>query len=165
MMFNLFDRFKKEVDQNIYSPIEGKCIDITKVKDEVFSKKMMGDGIAIVPKDNIVYSPCDGELTMLFPTKHAFGIMMSNGVEVLVHIGMDTVNLNGVGFKSYKNKGDKVKHGDKIIEFDHKYLSNNDLDTTVMAIITNTNNHKFDKIGIDKEVSKEDKVLVLENTE
>ena len=164
-MFNLFDRFKKEVDSNIYSPVEGKCIDISNVRDDVFSKKMMGDGVAIIPKDNIVYSPCDGELTMLFPTKHAFGIIMNDGVEVLVHIGMDTVDLNGFGFKSYKNKGDKVKHGDKIIEFDDKYLSNNVLDMTVMAIITNTNNLKFDKIGIDKEVSKEDKVLVLEDTE
>ena len=164
-MFSLFDRFKKEVDSNIYSPVEGKCIDISNVRDDVFSKKMMGDGIAIIPKENIVYSPCDGELTMLFPTKHAFGIIMNDGVEVLVHIGMDTVNLNGVGFKSYKNKGDKVKRGDKIIQFDGKYLSNKDLDMTVMVIITNTNNHKLNKIGMDKEVNKEDKVLVLEDTE
>lgn len=164
-MFNLFDRFKKEVDSNIYSPVEGKCIDISNVRDDVFSKKMMGDGIAIIPKDNIVYSPCDGELTMLFPTKHAFGIIMNDGVEILVHIGMDTVNLNGVGFKSYKNKGDKVKHGDKIIKFDDKYLSNKDLDMTVMVVITNDNNYDFEKIAIDNEVSKEDKVLVLEDTE
>ena len=102
---------------------------------------------------------------MVFPTKHAFGITTNNGVEVLIHIGMDTVNLNGVGFKSYKNKGDKVKHGDKIIEFDDNYLSREDLDMTTMVIITNTNNHKFDKIGIDKEVNKEVKVLVLEDTE
>lgn len=164
-MFSLFDRFKKEIDQNIFSPVEGKCIDILNVKDEVFSKKMMGDGIAVTPKDNVVYSPCDGEITMVFPTKHAFGITTNNGVEVLIHIGMDTVNLNGVGFKSYKNKGDKVKHGDKIIEFDDNYLSREDLDMTTMVIITNTNNHKFDKIGIDKEVNKEVKVLVLEDTE
>ena len=164
-MFSLFDRFKKEVDSNIYSPVEGKCIDISNVRDDVFSKKMMGDGIAIIPKENIAYSPCDGELTMLFPTKHAFGITMNDGVEVLVHIGMDTVNLNGVGFKSFKNKGDKVKHGDKIIEFDENYLSREDLDMTTMVIITNTNNHKFDKIGIDKEVNKEVKVLVIEDTE
>ena len=164
-MFSLFDRFKKEIDQNIFSPVEGKCIDISNVKDEVFSKKMMGDGIAVIPKDSVIYSPCDGEITMVFPTKHAFGITMNDGVEVLVHIGMDTVNLNGVGFKSFKNKGDKVKHGDKIIEFDENYLSREDLDMTTMVIITNTNNHKFDKIGIDKEVNKEVKVLVIEDTE
>ena len=164
-MFSLFDRFKKEIDQNIFSPVEGTCIDILNVKDEVFSKKMMGDGIAVTPKDNVVYSPCDGEITMVFPTKHAFGITTNNGVEVLIHIGMDTVNLNGVGFKSCKNKGDKVKHGDKIIEFDDNYLSREDLDMTTMVIITNTNNHKFDKIGIDKEVNKEVKVLVLEDME
>lgn len=164
-MFSLFDRFKKEVDQSVYSPIEGMCVDISNVKDEVFSKMMMGDGIGVIPKDNVVYSPCDGELTMVFPTKHAFGITMNDGVEVLVHIGMDTVNLNGVGFKSFKNKGDKVKHGDKIIEFDENYLSREDLDMTTMVIITNTNNHKFDKIGIDKEVNKEVKVLVIEDTE
>lgn len=163
-MFSLFDRFKKEIDQNIFSPVEGKCIDISNVKDEVFSKKMMGDGIAVIPKDSVIYSPCDGEITMVFPTKHAFGITMNDGVEVLVHIGMDTVNLNGVGFKSFKNKGYKVKHGDKIIEFDENYLSR-EVDMTTMVIITNTNNHKFDKIGIDKEVNKEVKVLVIEDTE
>jgi sugar PTS system EIIA component len=157
--------FKKTNDNKIYAPIKGKCIDISNVNDEVFSKKMMGDGVAIIPTDNIVHSPCEGEIVMVFPTKHAFGITMNNGVEVLIHIGMDTVNLNGLGFKAFKNKGDKVKHGDKIIEFDSNYLSNKDLDMTVMVIITNNNDHKFDKLGIDKEVSKEDKILVLEDTE
>lgn len=164
-MLRLFDRFKKVADQNIYSPVEGKCIDIVDVNDDVFSGKMMGDGVAVVPKVNVVCSPCDGELTMVFPTKHAFGITMNNGVEVLVHIGIDTVNLNGVGFKSFKNKGDKVKHGEKIIEFDDKYLSREDLDTTVMLIITSSNDCKFDKICIDKDVNTFDKVLMLEDME
>ena len=164
-MLRLFDRFKKVTDQNIYSPVEGKCIDIVEVNDDVFSGKMMGDGVAVVPKVNVVCSPCDGELTMVFPTKHAFGITMNNGVEVLVHIGIDTVNLNGVGFKSFKNKGDKVKHGEKIIEFDDKYLSKEDLDTTVMLIITSSNDCKFDKICIGKEVNTFDRVLVLEDME
>ncbi len=164
-MFSLFDRFKKVVDQNIYSPVEGKCIDIVGVNDDVFSGKMMGDGVAVVPKTNVICSPCDGELTMVFPTKHAFGVTMSNGVDVLVHIGIDTVNLNGVGFKAFKSAGNKVKHGEKIIEFDNSYLSKEDLDTTTMVIITNNNNHMFDKIGIEKEVNTFDKVLVLEDTE
>lgn len=164
-MLRLFDKFKKVADQNIYSPVEGKCIDIVEVNDDVFSGKMMGDGVAVVPKVNVVCSPCDGELTMVFPTKHAFGITMNSGVEVLVHIGIDTVNLNGVGFKSFKNKGDKVKHGEKIIEFDDKYLSREDLDTTVMLIITSSNDCKFDKICIDKDVNTFDKVLVLEDME
>ncbi len=164
-MLRLFDRFKKVPDQNIYSPVEGKCIDIVEVNDDVFSEKMMGDGVAVVPKANVVYSPCDGELTMVFPTKHAFGITMNNGVEVLVHIGIDTVNLNGVGFKSFKNKGDKIKHGEKIIEFDDKYLFKKDLDTTVMLIITSSNGCNFNKICIDKEVNTFDKVLVLEDME
>ena len=148
-MLRLFDRFKKVADQNIYSPVEGKCIDIVEVNDDVFSGKMMGDGVAVVPKVNVVCSPCDGELTMVFPTKHAFGITMNNGVEV----------------KSFKNKGDKVKHGAKIIEFDDKYLSKEDLDTTVMLIITSSNDCKFDKICIGKEVNTFDKVLVLEDME
>ena len=107
-MFSLFDRFKKVLDQSIYSPVEGKCLDIVDVNDDVFSGKMMGDGVAVVPKTNVVCSPSDGELTMVFPTKHAFGVTMSNGVDVLVHIGIDTVNLNGVGFKAFKKMGDKV---------------------------------------------------------
>ncbi len=157
--------FKKTNDNKIYAPVKGKCIDISDVNDEVFSKKMMGDGAAITPIDNIVYSPCEGEITMVFPTKHAFGITMDNGVEVLIHIGIDTVNLNGLGFKTFKNKGDKVKHGDKVIEFDSSYLSNKDLDMTAMVIIANNNGYKFNKLGIEEEVTKEDKVLVLEDME
>ncbi len=164
-MFSLFNKLKKEIDLNIYSPIEGKCIDISDTKDEVFSQKMMGDGVAVIPKGNVVYAPCDGELTMIFPTKHAFGITMSNGVEILIHIGVDTVDLNGKGFKSFMVKGDKVKHGEKIVEFDEAYLSKEDLDMTVMTIIANNNSCKFSKIKLNKEVSKMDKVLILEKTE
>ena len=162
-MFNFFK--KKNDNKKIAAYAKGKFIPITDVPDPIFSEKMMGDGVAVVPKVNVVCSPCDGELTMVFPTKHAFGITMKNGVEVLVHIGIDTVNLNGVGFKSFKNKGDKVKHGAKIIEFDDKYLSKEDLDTTVMLIITSSNDCKFDKICIGKEVNTFDKVLVLEDME
>lgn len=108
--------FKKE--KELLSPISGKAIDLKEVPDEVFAGKMAGDGIAIVPTGNIAVAPADGELTMLFGTKHAYGMTLADGVEVLVHIGIDTVVLKGEGFEALAKQGDRVKKGTPIIRFD-----------------------------------------------
>lgn len=103
---------------SITAPVEGKIISITDVPDEVFSQKYMGDGFAIEPLKGEVVSPVDGEITSFFPTKHAFGITADNGLEVLVHFGLDTVNLKGEGFEALKNQGDKVAAGEIILKAD-----------------------------------------------
>jgi PTS system D-glucosamine-specific IIC component len=92
-------------------PIEGEVISITETPDQVFSSKMVGDGLAIIPKDNIVYSPVNGTIAQLFPTKHAIGIIDENGIELLIHVGIDTVELKGQGFEAFVEKGDTVKRG------------------------------------------------------
>ena len=132
-MFNIFKK-KKYVD--IYSPINGRLLKIEDVPDPVFSQKMVGDGVALEPKEGIVYSPVNGTIIQLFPTKHALGIKTEEGLEVLIHIGMDTVEMKGNGFESFVSEGEKVKIGDKLIKFDME-LVKKEHPLTSPIIITN----------------------------
>lgn len=150
----MFEFFKNKNTDSLASPCSGKCIDITEVNDATFADKLMGDGVAITPSDNKICSVCNGTIAMIFPTKHAFGLTTKDGLEILIHIGVDTVNLNGEGFKCYKSVGDKVKVGETIIEFDAKYLSDKNLDMTTMIILTKTEDKQFEKIAVGKEVTK-----------
>ncbi|AIS51653.1 glucose-specific phosphotransferase enzyme IIA component Crr [Thermoanaerobacter kivui] len=132
-MFNIFKK-KKYVD--IYSPINGRLLKIEDVPDPVFSQKMVGDGVALEPTEGIVYSPVNGTLIQLFPTKHALGIKTEEGLEILIHIGMDTVEMKGNGFESFVSEGEKVKVGDKLIKFDME-LVKKEHPLTSPIIITN----------------------------
>ncbi len=106
----------------IYAPVAGEIVDLSSVPDEVFSAKMAGEGIAIKPSENIFRSPIDGVITKIFPTNHAF-VVSKNGLEVIVHIGVDTVTLNGEGFSRLANEGTSVKTGDPIIQVDLPLVS------------------------------------------
>ena len=101
----------------------------------------MGKGVAVIPDSNTVVSPVDGEITCMFQTKHAIGITTKNGVEILIHIGIDTVRLEGKYFENYIEQGQKVKAGDKLVEFDRENIEKEGLDTIVMLIITNSPNY------------------------
>ncbi|UZW16133.1 PTS glucose transporter subunit IIA [Clostridium pasteurianum] len=130
-MFNLFKEklgIKKE-DKNVNTsktvandeflvPISGELINLDEVKDEVFSQRMMGDGFAIDPEDGHVFSPVDGTVTSVFPTKHAISIKSNAGIEILIHFGLDTVELKGEGFKLYIEEEAAVKAGDLLLEVD-----------------------------------------------
>lgn len=110
---------EEEKEVNILvSPLNGEAVDLSTVSDEMFASKTLGDGIAIVPKDGKLYAPCDAEVVMLFETKHAIGLRTSNGAEILIHIGVNTVSMEGVGFTAFVKQNDKVKEGDLLIEFD-----------------------------------------------
>ena len=111
-------------DDNFVSPMNGKVYKLSDIADEAFSSGAMGEGFAIELADSIVTSPCDGEIIAAFPTKHAYGIETANGNEILIHIGMDTVELKGEGFESFVKVGDKVKKGDKIAKVDLEYVKN-----------------------------------------
>jgi len=132
-MFNIFKK-KKYVD--IYSPINGILLKIEDVPDPVFSRKMVGDGVALEPTEGIVYSPVNGTLIQLFPTKHALGIKTEEGLEILIHIGMDTVEMKGNGFESFVSEGEKVKIGNKLLKFDME-LVKKEHPLTSPIIITN----------------------------
>nr|WP_297936249.1 PTS transporter subunit IIABC [uncultured Lachnoclostridium sp.] len=118
-------------------PLKGKVDSITTAPDPAFSEKMMGDGIVIVPTDNVVYAPMDCEIAFVFPSKHAIGLVTDSGLEALIHVGIDTVKLEGQGFNVFVNDGDKVKRGDKLMEFDLEYIRNNAADIATPFIITN----------------------------
>ena len=128
--------FSKKKELDLYAPITGELIDITEVKDQVFSQKILGDGVAIEPKEGVLYAPFDCEVVQLFHTLHAIGLKAKD-VEILVHIGMDTVELNGEGFKGFVNEGDHVKKGQKLIEFDIKYIKSKGKEATTPVVITN----------------------------
>lgn len=127
---------KKKTDPAVYAPVKGICVDITEVKDEGFSSKIMGDGVAVIPEESIVKAPVDGKVTMIFETGHAFGMEADNGMEILVHIGVDTVNENGKGFTVLKKAGKHVKKGTPIVELELAALKEK-YDMSTMVIITN----------------------------
>lgn len=124
---------------HISSPLNGTAIDLADVKDETFSSGMLGQGIAVVPSEGVVYAPFDGVVTALFPTLHAIGLTDSTGsVEILIHVGMDTVELNGEGYQGFCKDGDKVKKGDKLITFDIEQIRSRGYDVTTPVIISNS---------------------------
>lgn len=116
-------------------------ISIDKVKDPLFKTKIMGDGVAIIPADDNVYSPCTGVVSIVYKTKHAFSIENEQGIEILLHLGIDTGHLDGKYFKTYIGVGDRVQAGQKIASFQRRYIKEAGYDTTVLLIITNINNY------------------------
>jgi len=121
----------------IFNPIKGEIADLSNVPDEVFSKKVLGEGFAIIPSDNKVYAPANGILTVLFSTKHAIALTTDDGLEILVHIGVDTVNLNGEGFIAHVKQGDKVYKGDLLITFDSTIIKEKAKSLISAVVITN----------------------------
>ena len=119
--------------------VSGKLIDMSEVKDDMFSQKMMGDGIAIEPTGDTVVAPADAEVTMIMEESlHAIGLRFANGAEILIHIGIDTVKLNGEGFQALVKAGDKVKAGTPLIRFDQQVIKNAGYQTTVIMAVTNS---------------------------
>ena len=125
-------------DETIISPIVGQAVALENVNDPVFSSGAMGQGIAVKPSEGVVYAPADAEVTIAFATGHAFGLKTANGAEILIHVGIDTVSMNGDGFEQKVAQGDKVKAGDVLGTFDSAKIAAAGLDDTTMVIVTNT---------------------------
>lgn len=152
-MFGLFKKKKENSNViEIKSPLDGRSIPLEKVPDDVFASKMMGDGIAVIPENNIVVSPIDGEVAMIMEdSKHAIAITHESGLQVLIHVGIDTVSLNGEGFNVLTSLNEKVNVGSKLLEFDKELLESKGIDTTTMVIVADPcefNKHKENE-GID----------------
>ncbi|WP_229683263.1 PTS system trehalose-specific EIIBC component [Virgibacillus oceani] len=128
--------------EEIYAPLSGEIKSLNAVPDPTFSQKMMGDGIAIEPSEGKVVSPLDGEVIQIFPTKHAVGIRGKSGIEVLIHIGLETVSLEGNGFEAHVKQGDHVKIGDPLVTFDLNYIKENAASTITPIVITNGDEFK-----------------------
>ncbi len=130
---------QSSVEQEIIcSPLKGKIMALSEVKDEVFSKGVLGKGIAIEPSEGKVVSPVDGVITTFFPTGHAIGITTDKGVEILIHVGMDTVQLEGKYFTPKVDQGAKIKKGDIILEFDKEAIEKEGYLITTPVIVTNS---------------------------
>ena len=126
----------EQILESFAAPVTGTVIPVTEVEDQVFASKAMGDGIAFQPTEGKIYAPFSGEITVAFPTGHAYGLKAANGKEVLIHIGMDTVELEGKGFKPAVKQGDIVKQGDLLTEVDLAYLKEHGKSSVTPVIFT-----------------------------
>ncbi len=144
--------FLKRKPREIKAPIDGMLIELEKVDDEVFSSKMAGDGIAIIPVGDTFTAPIDGVITKIFSTNHAYSIKNKQDLEVLVHIGLETVALKGEGFERLAQEGDEVKAGDPIIKADLDYIKANAKDIITPILVTDES--KFDEIDKNDNVVK-----------
>ncbi|AWI06954.1 PTS glucose transporter subunit IIA [Clostridium drakei] len=162
---NKFEMDGNKKDSNrshtLFNPVDGEIVELEQVPDDVFSDKMLGDGFAVIPKGNKIYSPVDGKIKVLFPTKHAIAIVTDDGLEVLVHIGIDTVKLNGEGFTAHVKKEDKVKKGDLLLNFDSKVIKEKAKSIITPVIITNMNS--VESISIDLGKKKHGKSAAIIN--
>lgn len=139
-MFGFFKKKKNETQDNnfkLIAPLSGKSIPLSEVPDPVFAEKMAGDGLAINPTGDVIVAPADGELTLVFNTKHAFAMTLENGIELLVHIGIDTVSLNGEGFEQLAEQGTKVKAGTPIIKINPEFIKEKGFSLITPVLITN----------------------------
>ncbi|MBC3888596.1 PTS glucose transporter subunit IIA [Acetobacterium paludosum] len=128
------------------SPIDGVIANITETPDDAFSQKMVGDGVVIFPTGNKIYAPCDASVDVLFPTKHAVGLTSFRGTEILIHIGIDTVKLDGQGFTAFVKQGDQVKKGDLLLTLDLDYIAKNAPSTAIPIVFTNLSDNQKVKI-------------------
>ena len=145
----MFGFKKKPAKKDLLAAVDGTLIPIEEVKDPVFSQKMMGDGFAIASTGDTVCACADGEVTMLFPSSHAVGLTLADGMEILIHIGIDTVNENGNGFTCLCEKGQQVKAGDPLVKLDRAYLEGKGYDLTVILIFTKADAYKSFELASD----------------
>lgn len=158
LTFLLMDRFSEEtknseteqsdsisLEENsfsIHSPVKGKILPLEMIDDNTFSQEILGKTLAIEVPDGKVYAPFDGEVKAVFPTNHAIGLVASCGIEVLIHIGLDTVTLDGEGFELKVKQGQKIQRGDELLSFDSAFIKSKDLNDAVIVVITNSEKYK-----------------------
>ncbi|GLC90083.1 beta-glucoside-specific PTS transporter subunit IIABC [Lysinibacillus piscis] len=147
----------------IPSPIKGIVVPMQKVNDEVFASAALGNGVAVYPEVGEVVAPMDCTVSVLYPTLHAIGLQLNNGVEMLIHIGLDTVQLNGEGFKAHVNVGDHIKQGTKIVSFDISSIKSKGYDLVTPIIVTNTSQYNTVSYVNNEQVAYKDNLLLIKN--
>ena len=152
--------FSKPVD-NVYAPMAGKAVAISEVPDPTFAEGMLGNGVAIEPTEGKVYAPCDATVDMMFTTGHAVSLVADFGAEILIHVGLETVSLEGKPFTVHVANGDKVKKGQLLIEVDLDAVKAAGLPTITPVVICNTDDYKTFKTSVGKTVTNEDAVISL----
>ncbi|MZI92151.1 PTS beta-glucoside transporter subunit IIBCA [Vibrio sp. CAIM 722] len=143
------------------APVIGKVIPLEDVKDEVFASKMVGDGIAVIPTEGVLYAPIDGEISSVYETGHAINMMSANGAELLFHIGINTVELEGKFFSVKVKPGDEVNAGDELIRFDLEAIVKAGYDPTVMAIVANYEHFQIEPVAVQKQAVDKNQTLFM----
>lgn len=159
LLKNLFNKKSKTLVEELYSPLVGEVIPLSEVPDPVFAQKMMGDGVAIIPKEGKLVSPVSGEIIQVFPTKHAIGIKSNNGLEILIHVGLETVELKGEGFEVLVKTGQKVNVGDELLQFDIIFLERNNKEIVTPILFTNMDKVESIEQLATADVSREELLL------
>lgn len=158
----LFGKGDAGVNKNgVYAPIAGQAVPVTEVPDPTFSSGMLGNGIAIIPTDGKVVAPCDATVDMMFTTGHAVSLVAANGAELLIHVGLETVGLNGKGFTIHAQNGQKVSKGDLLIEVDLDLVKAEGLNTITPVLVCNSDDFTKFKTFVGKEVTNGDMVIEL----
>lgn len=148
-----------------HAPVEGKVIPLSKVNDDVFASKMLGDGVAIIPIKGELYAPINGTIKMVYNTKHALGMETEDGTEIFFHIGLDTVNLDGKYFESFVREGQAVAQGELMIKFDLEEIKKAGFDPTTMIVITEPKHVTLNIAAEEQVITKEEKLFIIEGTE
>ena len=135
-----------EETNELYAPMKGEVLDVSKSADPAFASKAMGEGVAINPSEGVIYAPADGIISLIFPTKHAMGITLNSGVELLIHAGIDTVKMEGKGFETFVETGVKVKKGDKLLSFDMDLVKEKGYQTQTMFLVADAKGKEVEVI-------------------
>ena len=135
-----------EETNELYAPMKGEVLDVSKSADPAFASKAMGEGVAINPSEGVIYAPADGTISLIFPTKHAMGITLNSGVELLIHAGIDTVKMEGKGFETFVETGVKVKKGDKLLSFDMDLVKEKGYQTQTMFLVADAKGKEVEVI-------------------
>ncbi len=158
----LFGKANGGINKNgIYAPIAGKAVPISEVPDPTFAEGMLGNGIAIIPTDGKVYAPCDATVDMMFTTGHAVSLMADNGAELLVHVGLETVGLEGKPFTIHAQNGQKVKKGELLMEADLEAIQAAGLNIITPVLVCNSDSFEKFKTFVGKDVTNDDLVIEL----
>lgn len=134
----------------LLAPISGKVINLAEVPDQIFAEKIAGDGVGIDSIGDIVVAPADGVIVLIFNTNHAFAMVLENGIELLIHIGIDTIELNGTGFKRLIEEGTRVKAGEPIIKIDREFIEKEGYSLITLVLITNP--HRLKEINYNTDI-------------
>jgi PTS system beta-glucosides-specific IIC component len=162
-VFNkLKDKLKKEKSLKIFAPMDGEVVPISQVNDPAFSEELLGKGVAIRPSGNKVSSPVNGTISLMFDTGHAVSLTSDDGIELLIHIGLDTVKLKGKHYNQHVNNGDKVKVGDLLITFDPAGISGAGYDTITPVIVCNPDDYKKFDMQTGRSVAVGEEIIILE---
>jgi len=149
------------IDNKIYSPLKGSVVPLNEVNDPVFAEEMMGNGAAVIPTDGRASSPVSGEIISVFKTKHAITIKADNGADIIIHVGLDTVNLDGKHYEAHVKDGQRVKVGDLLLTFDIERIKEAGYDVVTPVVVTNSSDYSAIKRVVKNEVNEGEALIEL----